>query len=254
MGRAFAEQLATVGARMLLADVDAEGLEETLQLVGKLGAGPSQGVTCDVRRLAEWEKLRERGLQMGDVSLLINNAGVAVSGQLLDVPQEDLEWVMDVNVWGVLQGCRTFGPQMSKRRAGYIINIASAAGLLSPPNLGPYNISKAAVISLSETLHAELKDRGVRVSVVCPTFFQTNIMAAARGGSEKQAKLIARMMQRSRVQAPEVARHALDAVAAGRLYCVPMLDGKGFWALKRLLPQGYSMLAARIAKAQREKL
>ncbi|MEZ4231014.1 MAG: SDR family NAD(P)-dependent oxidoreductase [Polyangiaceae bacterium] len=251
LGRAFAEVLASTEARLVLCDVNQAGLDETLGSVRALGAREALGLRCDVTRLDDWQRLRKAAEAVGDVDLLVNNAGVGVGGQLLDVPEADLRWVMDVNLWGVLHGCRTFGPGMRERRRGYIINIASAAGLLNPPGLGPYNITKSGVVSLSETLHAELRGVGVRVTAVCPTFFKTAILDNGRGTNEGQRAFVEKLMKRSRVQAPDVARHALKSVLAGDPHSVPMLDAKGFWALKRMFPRGYALLASRMAKLSR---
>lgn len=251
LGRAFAQELAKEKVSLVLSDIDQAGLDDTLAETRRLGAKEALGLSCDVTRLEDWERLRAAADAVGPVNLLVNNAGVGVAGQLLDVDLADLEFVMNVNLWGVLHGCRTFGPAMRERGHGYIINIASAAGLLNPPGLGPYNITKSGVVSLSETLHAELRDSGVSVTAVCPTFFKTNIMTNGRGSNDEQRAFVEKLMKRSRVQAPEVARHAIRSVLAGNPHSVPMLDAKGFWALKRTFPRGYALLASRMAKLSR---
>ncbi|MGE0326871.1 MAG: SDR family NAD(P)-dependent oxidoreductase [Polyangiaceae bacterium] len=251
LGRAFAYELAKGEASLILSDIDQGGLDQTLAEARRLGAKKAVGLHADVTKLEDWQRLAEAAAPVGPVNLLINNAGVGVGGQLLDVSLEDLEFVMNINLWGVLHGCRTFGPAMRDRGAGYIINIASAAGLLNPPGLGPYNITKSGVVSLSETLHAELKAFGVNVTAVCPTFFKTAILDNGRGTNDEQKAFVEKLMKRSRVQAPDVARHALKSVFSGNPHSVPMLDAKGFWALKRTFPRGYAALASRMAKLSR---
>jgi len=137
---------------------------------------------------------------------------------------------------------------MQARKRGAIINVASAAGLLSAPMMAPYNVTKAGVVALSETLHAELARDGVHVAALCPTFFRTNIGEASRGPRDpRMIKLMHTLMDRSKIQAPEVARAALAAVAKNQLYVVPMADGRAMWRLKRLQPQRfYDLLASKL--------
>ncbi len=129
---------------------------------------------------------------------------------------------------------------MKAQGRGYILNVASAAGLLAPPAMSAYNVTKAAVVSLSETLFAEYKGDGIHVAVLCPTFFRTNIVEAGRGASTpKEDAQIVRWMERSKVQAPDVAKAAIDSVRDGKLYVQPMRDGRRAWRLKRTSPQRF---------------
>lgn len=140
---------------------------------------------------------------------------------------------------------------MKERNAGYVINIASLAGLIPGPKLGPYNVSKAAVVSLSETLYSELMRSGVNVSVVCPSYFRTNIMNSGRGEQSKKAQaFVERAMHRSKVQAPQVARSALQAVFKNELYVLPMADARFYWRFKRFLPSFFHRMIAAPKKNQ----
>ena len=175
---------------------------------------------CDVARVEEVEALAaaaERAL--GGVDLVINNAGVAVGGLVGEVPLDDWRWIMGVNLWGVIYGCHVFVPRLRKQGRGHILNVASAAGLLAPPGMAPYNVTKAAVVALSETLRAELRDAGVGVTVLCPTFFRTNIAQSSRAIDGKQRALVEKLMARSKIQADDVARLALDSRPAQRALC-----------------------------------
>jgi len=243
LGRALAVEVAARGGRVLVADLDEAGSEETLRLVREAGAHGSF-TRCDVRDPQQVASLLDAADErMGGVDLIANNAGVAVSGKVGEIGLDDWRWIVDINQWGVIYGCHTFVPRFVAQGRGYVLNVASAAGLLSAPQMAPYNVTKAAVVALSETLHAELAGTGVKVSVLCPTFFKTNIMNAARGPAE-HGGLANKLMERSRVQAPDVAREALDAVGAGRLYVVPMTDGRMMWRVKRALPEAYVRLVA----------
>jgi len=242
LGRAFCLEVARRGGRVVVSDVDLEGAEETAQQVRAAGA-EAFVEPCDVRDAEALERLAERAEELlGGTDLLCNNAGVAVAGPFAEIPLEDWRWIMDINLWGVIYGCRAFIPKMQARGRGHVINVASAAGLLCAPTMAPYNVTKAGVVALSETLHAELKKSGVSVTALCPTFFQTQIAQNARASGPQESKSVAmieKLMKRSKVQAPDVAKLALDAVSKGKLYALPMRDGRMFWRLKRSLPQSF---------------
>ncbi|MFO0723815.1 MAG: SDR family NAD(P)-dependent oxidoreductase [Myxococcota bacterium] len=252
LGRAFAEVLAQKKGKILVSDVDLAGAEATATSVRALG-GEAEVLRCDVRNAEEVEALaKHMEARFGGTDLVVNNAGVAVSGLVGDVALEDWRWIVDINLMGVIHGCHSFVPRFRAAKKGYIINVASAAGLVYFPTMGPYNATKAAVVALSESLHAELAGSGVHVTVLCPTFFQTNIANAGRGTSqEKDLIEVKERMQKSRVQAPEVATAALEAVLKNRVFCVPMMDGRWAWRLKRALPGLFPGLLAAVERRRR---
>lgn len=255
LGRAFAQELAGLGATVLVSDVNTRGAEETATQIGASG-GRAFAATCDVTDLEQVRALADEADQrMGGVDLVVNNAGVAVGGPLDEIPMEDWRWVIDVNLYGPIHGCHVFYPRLKAQGSGYVINVASAAGLLAPPELGPYNVTKAAVIALSETLHAEARAHGVKVTVLCPTFFKTNILANARGPLDEASKrMVNKLMERSPLSAADVARSALEAVEHNRLYAVPMVDGKVFWAAKRLAPNRFYGITGLVQRAIRSRM
>ena len=250
LGRALSLELAGRGARLLLADIDEAGLAATAQLTGAAGAETAT-LRCDVASAADVEALAAfADERMGGTDLVINNAGVAVGGLVGDVPLADWTWVMGVNLWGVIHGCHSFLPRMKRQKSGHVLNVASTAGLIFVPGLAPYNVTKAGVVALSETLAAELTDTGVGVTVLCPTFFKTNIFASARTTGEAVTNApVERLMARSRLQADGVARYAIDAVAAGRLHALPHEDGRWPWRAKRAAPGFFSSTV--LGKGQR---
>ena len=252
LGRAFCTELGRARARVLIADVSTDGAEETAALVREAG-GEARVAQIDVGEPAQVESLaRIADEWLGDTDLLINNAGVAVSGPIGSVTLEDWKWQVDINLWGVIHGCHFFVPRMKKRRRGHVLNVASAAGLLAPPQLGPYNVTKAGVVALSETLYAETKKLGIKVTVLCPSFFRTNIATSGRGVVDEKARAaMIRLMDKSKVQAPDVARAALAACAKGTLYCVPMTDAQVSWRLKRAIPGRFYDLLSRAADQPR---
>jgi len=146
---------------------------------------------------------------------------------------------MGINLWGVIYGCRTFIPRFKEQKRGHILNIASAAGLLCTPALAPYNVTKAGVVALSECLHAELKQDGIGVTVLCPTFFRTNIAKSSRSHGDANPDIAEKLMNRTTIQAADVARNAIEALDNGRLYALPHPDGRWFWRLKRVAPETF---------------
>lgn len=252
LGRALCLEIARRGGTVVVADVSLEGSEETVSLIERAG-GEAWPVVCDVSDYDQVYALYEAAVdRMGATDLLVNNAGVACGGPIEGVPIEDWRWVVGINLWGVIHGCHVFVPHMKERGAGFVLNIASAAGLLSPPDLSPYNVTKAGVVALSESLAAECADAGVVVTVACPTFFTTNLLETARGPEEMQEVLrerVQKLMARSRVQAPEVARACLAALERGDLYAVPMRDGRIFWRIKRAAPGRFPRFLAYARKA-----
>lgn len=237
LGRAFCLELAARGARIVAADINLPSAEETARLVAGAG-GEAVARSADVARPEEVEALAaEADRFCGGADLVVNNAGVAVAGPVGAVPLDDWRWILGVNLWGVIHGCHTFVPRFRAAGRGHVINVASAAGLISAGDMAPYNVTKAGVVALSETLAVELAGTGVGVTVLCPTFFRTNIIATSRDHTTHGAsKVTDKLMDRARVQAPEVARFALAAADAGHLYALPHADGRWAWRLKRLVP------------------
>jgi len=249
LGQAFARAIVARGGRVVAADVNPAGAEETVaELRVRGGQAAAHPFTCDVG-IAEAVGALARFAEatLGGVDLLVNNAGVAVAGNAATIPLEDWRFAIGVNLWGVIHGTAAFVPLLRRQGRGHILNVASLAGLVSAPGLAPYNVSKAGVVALSETLYAELRSERIGVTVLCPSFFQTGILDSSRGGDPASRDLVRRLMARSRLQADDVARHALRAVERGRLYALPMWDSRGLWLLKRVAPRFFSGVAARLA-------
>jgi NAD(P)-dependent dehydrogenase (short-subunit alcohol dehydrogenase family) len=249
LGRSLALALAARGCRIGVADVNREGAEETLGLViGRGGSGEAYQV--DMTRPEEVEAMAGHFFQSwGGVDLLINNAGVIVVGPVSGVLLEDWEWVMGTNFWGMLYGCRSFIPRMKALGGGHILNVASSAGLLNTPDMAPYNVSKAAVISLSETLKTELAPSHIGVTVLCPMVFDTNLLETMRHAADPETDEFVAAFWRpafanARMSADRVAEAAITAVEKGRLYCVPQPTGKFHWSQKRIMPSFYYGLFA----------
>jgi NAD(P)-dependent dehydrogenase (short-subunit alcohol dehydrogenase family) len=181
IGRGLAEHAAKLGMRLVLADLDAPGL---YALCDQLRTGGAQAIACvtDVGDLAQVDRLRDLAVEhFGGVDLLFNNAGVMQTGYSWEISQAQWQRMLNVNLNGVINGIRSFVPLfLHQGRAAHVINTASLAGLLSSPLMAPYNVTKQAVVALSETLHYELSMLGapITVCVVCPGPVASEIMAS----------------------------------------------------------------------------
>lgn len=246
LGRAFCLQLARRKARLVVTDVNEEAARETAAL---LGGAEAHVFRCDVARRDEVEALwRFTAEHLGVVDLLVNNAGVAVSGPVGTIPLADWEWIMGVNLWGPIHGCEVFLPPMKRRGSGHILNVASLAGIANAPNMSPYNVTKAGVIALSETLHGEVHGTGIGVSVLCPSFFPTNILRGMRGGAPDEAKFAERLMKKSPFDAEGIARLAIEGCERGDLHILPHSEGRWLWRARRALPQRSLELAQTVSR------
>ncbi len=237
IGRAFALALAKPNTTLFLADCDVERAERTAEELRARGS-TCEVITCDVTDPDSVERAAQRVERaVGAPDWLINNAGVLVTGTVADLELAEYQRVIDVNLWGVIHGCRAFAPRMRARRRGAIINVASLAGHLPIPLMGPYAATKAAVIALSENLRNELATSGVTVTVLCPSVTRTELIGAASGhGHEPSKSRAQRIMDLAGATADEVARCALTAAERGELYAVPTHHGKLAWRAKRLAP------------------
>ena len=239
LGREFALLGAKLGMRLVLADVNQEGLQQTSQDAASLGAEVLSQL-CDVRHGEQLESLSQAALQrFGVVHVVFNNAGVGAGGLVWESTQQDWEWVLGVNLWGVIHGVRVFTPLMlASAKAdpnfeGHIINTASMAGLLTPPAMGIYNVSKHAVVALSETLYHDLSlvETRIGVSVLCPYFVPTGISHSdstrptdvkpdsvpTRSQKVSQA-MLEKAVSAGKVSAAEVAQITFDAIRARQFY------------------------------------
>lgn len=233
-GREFARLGARLGMRLALADVQADALAATVDELAGQGAQVF-GERTDVARADDVERLAARTLDAyGVAHLVFNNAGVAVGGLAWENSVRDWEWVLGVNLWGVIHGVRTFAPiLLSQGVEGHIVNTASVAGLVNPQMMAVYNVSKHAVVSLSETLYHDLRLVGAKVgvSVLCPAFVATGIGESARNRpsdlvndappTASQQALQAQLdkaIRSGRITAAEVAQVTFDAVRDERFY------------------------------------
>lgn len=244
LGRALARRYAASGARVACADIMQARAQDT---AADLPGSGHLALAVDVADDASFAALRAAVLEhWGGVDVLINNAGIASGGPLLDAPIEQWREVLEINLLGVVRGCHAFVPGMLAAGHGQVVNIASFAGLAGAPNIMSYGVSKAAVVTLSEQLRAEMHGRGVSVSVACPAFFPTNLLQNWRG-SERMKDFAGRMMETSRDTLDAVADHLFAAAERGRFMILPTRREPLYWRFKRWAPELYFRQLVKLA-------
>lgn len=249
IGRAFALALAARGGRVVCADVHGAAAEETAALVVRRGGSACASVV-DVAALEDVERLLRESTAFfaGPPDLLVNNAGVGVGGLTIGaLPIADWRWAVAVNLWGAIHGCHVFVPVLRAGDRGGIINVCSAASYAAAPGMGAYNVTKAAMLALSETLCAELSGSGVAVTATFPSWVRTDI--AKRGRLHGHTAGLAAKLAARGCTPDHVARDALDALDAGRLYTFPQLEPRLLFHAKGLFPSGVRTINALVARA-----
>ncbi|MET9506688.1 SDR family oxidoreductase [Streptomyces sp. NPDC006622] len=251
IGRATACAFAAAGARVIAVDRDADSASRTAETARLTGAADAWAETVDVSDEQAMEQLAAKVLaEHGVVDVLVNNAGVGLSGSFLDTTPEDWRKVLDVNLWGVIHGCRLFGKQMADRgQGGHIVNTASAAAFQPSRSLPAYSASKAAVLMLSECLRAELSRHDIGVTAVCPGLVNTNITATATfvgvdAAEEKRRQQRSARLYGLRNYPPEkVADAILRAVVRNEAMVPVTPEARVSYALSRFAPRLLRRLA-----------
>ncbi|MEI5643374.1 SDR family NAD(P)-dependent oxidoreductase [Acinetobacter baumannii] len=241
IGRSFAVELAKRGGSIVCADINLEAAKETVKLIEQLGQ-KAFAVQCDVGQAEQVQALADQAEQLLDhpVTLIINNAGVGLGGKFDEMSLEDWKWCMHVNLWGVIHGCHAFVPKLKKLGDGAIINVASAASYTAAPEMSVYNVTKAGVLALSETLSAELRKFNIKVNVLCPTLVPTNIIKNGRIPGRYSKLADHALMNYAMTTSDAVAALTLNRLDRGQLYTTPQIDAKLFWLMKRTSPTLYA--------------
>ncbi|WP_328439743.1 SDR family oxidoreductase [Streptomyces sp. NBC_00444] len=251
IGRATAFAFAEAGARVVAVDRDAEAAARTAELSRLIGAPEAWAETVDVCDEQAMEKLAEKvAAEYGVVDVLVNNAGIGLSGSFLNTSPEDWKKVLDVNLWGVIHGCRLFGRQMAERgQGGHIVNTASAAAYQPSKALPAYSTSKAAVLMLSQCLRAELAGQGIGVTAICPGFVNTNITSTARfagvdaAEEKRRQKKTARLYGLRNYPPEKVADAILRAVVKNQAVVPVTPEARGTLLMSRFTPRALRAVA-----------
>lgn len=212
-------------------------------------------LTLDITSDEDWAAALEHVEgTWGGLDMLVNNAGVAGGGRLDVATMDEWEWITNINLFGVVRGTRTFVPLFKRQRSGHIVNIASLAGLVHPAGMASYNAVKAAVVALTETTGHELAGYGVRASVVCPSYFRTNLMSSLRGADEELSGVVAHLVRSSPITADDIAAAVLEGLDRGDELIVPDQPARDAYALKQADRAAYdAVMRAQAAKLDRGK-
>jgi len=240
IGYALARRFAAQGARVVIGDVEVAALDRAVSELRDAGA-EVEGIVTDVTDPAQMDALAAAAVdRFSGVHVFCNNAGVGGGGLSWEVPLSTWEWVIGVNLWGVIHGVRAFVPLLMQQTEAHIVNTASVAGLVAAPFMGPYNASKHAVVAISETLHHELALSAphVKVSVLCPGWVNTNIAESARNRPEHlqdgaapdpEAAALLRGFLQQGMPPEEVAAKVLDAMREERFWILTHDEDGDFW-------------------------
>lgn len=251
LGRGLALRYARAGDRVACVDLLGDRAEETRALL------PGDGhlaLLADVGEEASMQALHDAlQAQWGGVDVLINNAGIASGGPMVETTMAEWERVLNIDLLSVVRGCRLFVPGMIAQRRGQVLSTASFAGLAGAPGMMTYGVAKAAVVALSEQLRAELHDKGIKVGVICPSFFRTNLCDTAIG-NPKVKQLAEKLMDQSPDTVDTVSDHVFAAAQRGDFMIIPTRREPWRWRMKRWFPELYfrqlmKMVGARSAVA-----
>ncbi|WP_112245076.1 SDR family oxidoreductase [Kribbella monticola] len=244
LGAALVQRFVADGHKVLCTDVAAE----------VTGHGATEYRQLNVRDADDWEAaVAWCEENWGGLDILVNNAGIATGGRI-DVESLD-EWdrVVDINLMGVVRGCRAFTPMFKRQRSGHFVNTASAAGLVHPPMMSSYNTVKAGVVALSETLSHELSPYGVSVSVVCPSFFRTNLADSIQGDDTEMGATARRLIEKSPRTADDIAAKVIAGVKKRQFLIIPDRPALIAWRTKRFARPLYDRQMRKIASRARER-
>lgn len=245
LGLEICQQLAQRRWKLFITDINTRRLEEAKTSLTGIGAEVI-AQELDVTSADALGTVRDDVVSAwGGVDLVFNNAGIAVAGELNEVELEDWHRVINVDLWGVIHGCRAFAPVLKQQGKGHIVNTASSAGTLSAPEMGPYNVAKAGVISLSETLRVELARDGIGVTVICPTVF-ASALGDSFGERTRGEQMLHKQLDQSKVTAGEIVADVLRSIERDRLYVMTQPDARWGWRFKRFFPEYFARSLGRM--------
>ena len=238
-GAALANKYAADGWKVAVTDIDVERAHQTLYEIQQLG-GKGFSMLLDTTQPAHWQQLEDAVTrEWGGLQVLVNNAGVATAGNVEDTSMEDWQWVLDIDLMGVVRGCHQFARMFKQQGMGHFVNVSSFAGLAGLPFIVSYGVAKAGVVALSEALRAEMAPHGVGVTVVCPAFVRTRLLDTFRATKPEMQATVTRWMDNSGVTADDIARDIQTAVDKNTFLLLTHASTRKSWQLKRWFPERY---------------
>ena len=245
LGLAICERLANTGWKLLIADINEQRLSLAETKLQALGAD-TKALVIDVTKYEALEQAAASLQQNWDgVDLVFNNAGIATAGTIEELTLEDWHRTIDIDLWSVIYGCKVFAPLLKKQGGGHIINTASSAGTMAPPEMAAYNVAKAGVVSISETLKIELCRDNIGVTVICPTVFVTSL-GDTIGSERAMEKALLKQLEESKVTPKHIVKDVITAIERDRLYVMTQSDAKWGWRFKRFFPELYTRSLTRL--------
>lgn len=236
LGRAIAERWAQAGWKVCIGDINADRGAEVVAIINELG-GEGRYEHVDVTNEQELQAVADRLVaDWGGVDIVVNNAGIATGGRIENHKIEDWLAVLDINVVGIARGCKVFTPIFKQQGGGYFLNTSSMAGLIHPPGMASYNASKAGAVALSETLAIELSQDNIGVSVICPSFFKTNLEESLRTDDDEIRVMMSKLFKHAKLTSPDVAEACWKAVKKKQFHVIPLYQDRLIFNLKRVLP------------------
>ncbi|MHA2009199.1 MAG: SDR family NAD(P)-dependent oxidoreductase [Candidatus Hodarchaeales archaeon] len=241
IGRSLALELAREGMNLFITDIDTDGLEIVRREIEEIGVKVIAS-KCDVSKFEDWERVAEEFKStLGEIDLLINNAGIAIGANIIELNLEDWKKVLGVNLWSIIHSLKVFVPRMIERRIGHIVNVASGAGIFGSSEPLPYVASKFAVVGLSEATFGSLQEFGINVSVICPAIIGTNIWTSSEVkipqklkdefGAQKIEDIIQNFREeflKNAVAADDVAKIYVKEIKENKLY---ICDNKDYFKI-----------------------
>jgi NAD(P)-dependent dehydrogenase (short-subunit alcohol dehydrogenase family) len=239
-GKAMAMHFGRKGWRVAVTGRRPDAVKAAAEDVRKAGAAEVLEMTLDVTKSGDFAAaVRRVDEHWGGLDILVNNAGIMDSAKLQDITLEQWHRIVDINFWGVVYGCHAFIPMLVRQKSGYVLNMASSAGLFALPEMAHYSVPKAAVIALSETMKAELARYGIGVTVSCPAAFSSDLLN--KEGVDVSRSVTLRSLetdaQTGRHTSESVAAHAIRNMERNHLYDIAHNSMELMWFLKRLMPE-----------------
>jgi NAD(P)-dependent dehydrogenase (short-subunit alcohol dehydrogenase family) len=239
-GRAMAMHFGRNGWSVAVTGRRPDAVRAAAEDVRQAGAAEVLEMTIDVSKSEDFEAAARRvEAQWGGLDVLVNNAGIMDSAKLHEITLEQWRRIVDINFWGVVYGCHAFVPMLIRQQGGYVLNMASSAGLFALPEMAHYSVPKAAVIALSETMKAELARYGIGVTVSCPAAFASDILNKEGVDVNRSVTLrsLDKDVQTGRHTSESVAAHAIRSMERNHLYDIAHDSMEVLWFIKRLMPE-----------------
>lgn len=252
LGAALTAAFRARGDDVLATDINPIEIPEP-SMAATTDAGELSYLHHDITKDDDWAAALAHVEQTwGGLDVLVNNAGVAGGGRLDVATIEEWQWITEINLFGAVRGTRAFVPMFKAQESGHIVNVASLAGLVHPAGMASYNAVKAAVVALTETTGHELAAYGVKASVVCPSYFRTNLMASMRGEDTALGAVMAHLVDNSPLSADDIAAAVLEGLDRGDEVIVPDQPARDAWGLKQQDRASYDLvMRAQAAKLER---